>query len=42
MLNLIKDGVPGSCCLGIGDGANDVAMIKVRGRPHRLTAPLTA
>ena len=29
MLNLIKDGVPGSCCLGIGDGANDVAMIKV-------------
>ena len=28
MLELIKDGVPGSCCLAIGDGANDVAMIK--------------
>ena len=28
MLSLIKEGVPGSCCLGIGDGANDVAMIK--------------
>jgi len=28
MLNMIKFGVPGSCCLAIGDGANDVAMIK--------------
>ena len=28
MLNLIKDGFKNSCCLGIGDGANDVAMIK--------------
>ena len=28
MLNLIREGVPGSCCLAIGDGANDVAMIK--------------
>ena len=28
MLELIKYGVPGSCCLAIGDGANDVAMIK--------------
>ena len=28
MLNLIKEGVPDSCCLAIGDGANDVAMIK--------------
>lgn len=28
MLNLIKNGVPSSTCLGIGDGANDVAMIK--------------
>ena len=28
MLELIRYGVPGSCCLAIGDGANDVAMIK--------------
>jgi len=28
MLNLIRDRVPGSCCLAIGDGANDVAMIR--------------
>jgi len=28
MLNLIKEGIPGSCCLAVGDGANDVAMIK--------------
>ena len=28
MLNLIKEGVPESCCLAIGDGANDVAMIQ--------------
>ena len=28
LLNLIKEGVPSSCCLAIGDGANDVAMIK--------------
>ena len=28
MLNLIKNAVPGCCCLAIGDGANDVAMIK--------------
>ena len=28
MLNLIKEHVPISCCLAIGDGANDVAMIK--------------
>ena len=28
MLNLIKEGVPDSCCLAIGDGANDVAMIQ--------------
>jgi len=28
MLNMIRYGVPGSCCLAIGDGANDVAMIK--------------
>ena len=28
LLNLIKDNVPTSCCLAIGDGANDVAMIK--------------
>ena len=28
MLSLIKHNVAGSCCLAIGDGANDVAMIK--------------
>ena len=28
LLNLIKEGVPSSCCLAIGDGANDVAMIQ--------------
>ncbi|CAE7403369.1 ALA3, partial [Symbiodinium sp. KB8] len=28
MLELIKDGVPGSKCLAVGDGANDVEMIK--------------
>jgi len=28
LLNLIKDDVPSACCLAIGDGANDVAMIK--------------
>ena len=28
MLNLIKHNVPTSTCLAIGDGANDVAMIK--------------
>ena len=28
MLNLIKKHVKKSCCLAIGDGANDVAMIK--------------
>jgi len=28
MLRLIKDSVPESCCLAIGDGANDVAMIQ--------------
>ncbi len=28
LLNLIRDSVPSSCCLAIGDGANDVAMIK--------------
>ena len=28
MLNLIKANVPASTCLAIGDGANDVAMIK--------------
>jgi len=28
MLELIRYGVPSSCCLAIGDGANDVAMIK--------------
>jgi len=28
MLKLIKDFVPTSCCLAVGDGANDVAMIK--------------
>jgi len=28
MLNLIKGSVPSACCLAIGDGANDVAMIK--------------
>ena len=29
MLNLIRKFVPGCCTLAIGDGANDVAMIKV-------------
>ena len=29
MLHPLRYGVPGSCCLAIGDGANDVAMIKV-------------
>jgi magnesium-transporting ATPase (P-type) len=28
LLTLIKTGYPESCCLAIGDGANDVAMIK--------------
>ena len=28
LLELIKSGSPGTCCLAIGDGANDVAMIK--------------
>ena len=28
MLSLIKETVPASVCLAIGDGANDVAMIK--------------
>ena len=28
MLSLIKHNVAGSCCLAIGDGANDVAMIQ--------------
>jgi len=28
MLQLIRESVPESCCLAIGDGANDVAMIK--------------
>ena len=28
LLNLIKEGYPDSCCLAIGDGANDVAMIR--------------
>ena len=28
MLRLIKDTVPDSCCLAVGDGANDVAMIQ--------------
>ena len=28
MLNLIREAVPDACCLAIGDGANDVAMIK--------------
>ena len=28
MLNLIRSSVPEACCLAIGDGANDVAMIK--------------
>ena len=28
MLNMIRESVPSSCCLAIGDGANDVAMIK--------------
>ena len=28
LLNLIRESVPSSCCLAIGDGANDVAMIK--------------
>ena len=29
MPHTLRYGVPGSCCLAIGDGANDVAMIKV-------------
>ena len=29
LLRLVRDGLPDSCCLAIGDGANDVAMIKV-------------
>lgn len=28
MLRLIRENFPSSCCLAIGDGANDVAMIK--------------
>ena len=28
MLNLIKEHVSSTCCLAIGDGANDVAMIQ--------------
>ena len=28
LLNLVKTGYPESCCLAIGDGANDVAMIR--------------
>ena len=28
LLCLIRESVPTSCCLAIGDGANDVAMIK--------------
>ena len=28
MLNLVREINPTSCCLAIGDGANDVAMIK--------------
>lgn len=28
LLNLVKENVKKSCCLAIGDGANDVAMIK--------------
>jgi magnesium-transporting ATPase (P-type) len=29
MVKLIKEGVPGTITLGIGDGANDVEMIKM-------------
>ena len=28
MLTMIREGFPGSCTLGIGDGANDVAMLR--------------
>ena len=28
LLNLIRESVPSACCLAIGDGANDVAMIR--------------
>ncbi|KAL1521781.1 hypothetical protein AB1Y20_021434 [Prymnesium parvum] len=28
MLSMIRESTPGCCCLAIGDGANDVAMIK--------------
>ena len=28
MVNMIRSAIQGSCTLGVGDGANDVAMIQ--------------